>query len=219
GRRRYDNDGAVTIGRLHGVAGNLQRIGVLVINRGERNLVPALAGRKTAVIEIAAAAGLPEADQRDGARRHPAAVADELHEGVDRRIGRGKRFCHRLGRGPALAAFRGDALGFVEGGGIESRLLRESGGREPGASGEPVEGVPDLRVSQHGVCPLTQAGGRCGIFIRIVGIITGIGSRLATNARTINSILYLSASLSRMGRKTWMPASARSTLGQNLPRS
>ena len=55
---RHHDDGAVAIGRLHRVAGDFQRIGVLVIRRGERDLVPALAGREAAVVEIAAGAGL-----------------------------------------------------------------------------------------------------------------------------------------------------------------
>ena len=62
--RRHHDDVAVAIGGLHRVAGDLQRIGVLVIGRGQRDLVPALAGRKAAVVEIAAGAGLREAEQR-----------------------------------------------------------------------------------------------------------------------------------------------------------
>ncbi len=63
-RRRYDDDVAVAIGRLHRLAGDFERISVLVVDGGKRDLVPAVAGRKAAVVEIAAGAGLGEAEQR-----------------------------------------------------------------------------------------------------------------------------------------------------------
>ena len=50
-------------------------------------------------------------------------------------------FGDRFGRGPARAAVRRDALGLVEGGGVEPGLLGEAGGRQPGAGREPVDGV------------------------------------------------------------------------------
>ncbi len=53
-RRRHHDDVAVAIGGLHLVAGNLQRVGMLVIDRGQRHLVPALAGREPAIVEMAA---------------------------------------------------------------------------------------------------------------------------------------------------------------------
>ena len=63
-RRRHDDDVAVAVGRLHGLAGDFQRVGMLVGYRGKCDLVPTLADRKAAIIEIAACAGFGEADQR-----------------------------------------------------------------------------------------------------------------------------------------------------------
>ena len=81
-RRLHDDDVAVAKGRLHEIAGNLQRIGVFVVDRGKPNLVPA-ADRKATFVEKAIRAGLREAE--DGHRSHgPRAVADQPHEGVDR---------------------------------------------------------------------------------------------------------------------------------------
>ncbi len=68
-RRRHHDDVAIAIGRLHRLAGDFKRIGMLVVDRGKRDLVPAFAGRKTAVVEITAGAGFGEAEQRH--RRAP----------------------------------------------------------------------------------------------------------------------------------------------------
>ena len=78
------------------------------------------------------------------------------------------------------AAVGGDALGFVEGGGIEPGLLGEAGRREPGTGGEAVERGPDLGVGQHGrgsgranrdgLCPICRnyslRTARSSIFLR-----------------------------------------------------
>src|SRR3954468_3997850 len=61
-RRRYDDDVAVAIRRQHGVAGNLQPVGMLVGDAGKRDLVPALAKRNALVIEISVSASLGEPD-------------------------------------------------------------------------------------------------------------------------------------------------------------
>ncbi len=141
------------IGRLHRVAGNLQRIGVLVVDRGESDFVPALADRKAAVVEIAARAGFGEADQRHRLGDRARGLGNQRDEGLDAGAGRGQRFRDRLGRGPAGAAVRRDALRLVEGGGIEPGLLGEAGRGEPGARREPVDGSPDLSMRQHGESP------------------------------------------------------------------
>src|SRR4029078_13223050 len=65
---------------------------------------------------------------------------------------RGKRFGDRLGRGPARAPIRRDALGLVERGWIETRPLGEARGRQLGPRGEPVEGSPNLVVSERCAC-------------------------------------------------------------------
>src|SRR4051794_18559536 len=99
---------------------------MLVVDRRKGDLVPALADREAAIVEIAAGPGLGEADQRDGLGGSAAAVGDQRDESVDRGAGRIERLCDRLGRGPAWAALRGDALGFVESGGVEPRLLGQA---------------------------------------------------------------------------------------------
>src|SRR5664279_1568461 len=81
----------------------------------------------------------------DGAR----AVADQLHEAVDRTVGGGERLGDRFGGRPALAAVGGDALGFVEGGGVEAGTFGQPRGRQSGALGQPVQRGPDLVVAQH----------------------------------------------------------------------
>src|SRR5437879_13164561 len=117
---------------------------------GKGDLVPALAGGKAAVVEIAVASGLREAysGHRLGAMR---AVADQLHETVDRGVGGGQSLRHRFGGRPALAAVRGDALGFVEGGGIKPGAFGKPGGRQPGAPRKPVQRRPDLRSEERRV--------------------------------------------------------------------
>src|SRR5205823_13854764 len=51
---RNDEDGAVPIGGLQRIAGNLERIGVLVVDGRERNLVAAIADRNPGIVEGAA---------------------------------------------------------------------------------------------------------------------------------------------------------------------
>ena len=63
--RRDDEDIPVAVKRLHTVAGDLERIGVLVVDLGEADLVPALTDGKDAIIEEAAGSRLGETDQRD----------------------------------------------------------------------------------------------------------------------------------------------------------
>src|SRR5580698_10381808 len=73
-RRRWrdDDDVAVAIGRLHRLARDIESIGMLIADRGKRDFVPAFAGGKTAVVEIAAGASLGETEQRHRTRRHAA---------------------------------------------------------------------------------------------------------------------------------------------------
>lgn len=52
-------------------------------------------------------------------------------------------------KGLARAAFRGDAPGPVEGGGIEPFALGEPGWRQPGSRRQPIQRAPDLVVGQH----------------------------------------------------------------------
>src|ERR1051326_1796922 len=60
--RRHDDDVTVAIGRGHRIAGDFQRIGVIVADPRKAHRVPALAGRKAGIVEIAARAGLGEAE-------------------------------------------------------------------------------------------------------------------------------------------------------------
>src|SRR6185312_119841 len=95
-------DVAVAIGRLHRVAGNLQRVGVLVSDGGESDLLPALADREAAIVEITAGTRFGEADQRHVRDHCFAAVGEQAHESVDLGIGRGQPFW----QGPRASAWR-----------------------------------------------------------------------------------------------------------------
>src|SRR6185312_13275139 len=112
---RNDDDISVAISRLHRIAGDFQRVGVLVAYGGKGNLLPAFADRKTAIIEKAAGAGLCKADQRHVVHGRLAAVGDQCDEGVE--LGGCRLQClgDRFRRRPAWPPLRRDALGFVEG--------------------------------------------------------------------------------------------------------
>ena len=56
--RRDDDQIAVAKHRLHGIAADLQRIGVGIGDLGQAHLVPAAADREAAIVEKALAAGL-----------------------------------------------------------------------------------------------------------------------------------------------------------------
>ena len=102
---------------------------MFVGDRRKRDLVPALADRKAAVVEKSAGPGFRKADQRHRLRDRAGAVADQRDEAFDRGRSRGQRLGDRFGRGPARAAVRRHALGLVEGRRIEPGLLGEAGGR------------------------------------------------------------------------------------------
>ena len=70
GVRRDDENVPVAVERLHGVAGDFERVGVLVVDAWGRRIwsQPSPDG-EAAIVEEAAGAGLGEADQRDAARR------------------------------------------------------------------------------------------------------------------------------------------------------
>jgi hypothetical protein len=72
---RDDEDIPVAVERLHTVAGDLERVGVLVVDLREADLVPALTDGKAAIVEEAAGSRLGEADQRDGLGPAPRAAA------------------------------------------------------------------------------------------------------------------------------------------------
>jgi hypothetical protein len=124
--RRHDDDVAVAVGGLHRVAGDFQGVGVLVVHRGEGDLLPALADRKAAVVEKSAGAGLCETDQRHAVHRRLAAVADQGHERVELSARRLKRLGDGFSRRPARTSFRGNALGLVEGRRVEAGLFRKA---------------------------------------------------------------------------------------------
>jgi hypothetical protein len=128
---------------------------VLVVDSGKSDLLPAGTAGKAGSIEVAFLFRLDQADERHGfLDRGLSALPDQLHEGVDGHAGCGQSLGDRLGRGPARAAVAGDALRFVERGGIEARLLGETGGGQPSQSGKAIEGRPDLGMSEHDAGPL-----------------------------------------------------------------
>jgi hypothetical protein len=70
-----DEDVAVAIKRLHAVAGDFERVGVLVVDPGKADLVPALTGGEAAIVEEAADAGLSQTDQGNGLSTAPPRLA------------------------------------------------------------------------------------------------------------------------------------------------
>ena len=62
---RDDHLIAVAEHRFHGIAADFQGVGVRIGDFRQADLIPAAADRVAAVVEIAGAAGLGEADQRD----------------------------------------------------------------------------------------------------------------------------------------------------------
>ena len=125
---------------------------MLVVDRRKCDLVPALADRKAAVVEIAAGAGFGEADQRHRLRASPfdspisdtkvstltpvaaSALATDSVEGQ---------------RARPSGVMRFDLLKVV--GSRPDRLARPDGDSF-GARGEPVERGPDLVVGQRCAC-------------------------------------------------------------------
>ena len=121
-----------------------------------------IADRVAAIVEIAFAAGLGEADQR-----HPAADAtapaaarqgrqtgDEGGEILDPAPDGVQHLGNALGGGPAGATVGADALGGVEGGGVEPGLARQARGGKPVFRRQGVEGTPDVIMPHGGVIPL-----------------------------------------------------------------
>src|SRR6185312_5281336 len=156
--RRRDDDGvAGPVGRLHRFARDFQGIGLLVGDVGEFDLVPALADREARIVEMPAFAGLGETDHRHRRDRRLHAVGDQGDERVHLGAGGGERLGDRFGGRPALAAFRRDALGLVEGGRVEAGLLGQAGCGELVARRESVEGIPDLGVCEHKWAPRARA--------------------------------------------------------------
>ena len=109
---RDDQDIPVAIERLHTVAGHFQRIGVLVVNAGEADLIPAAAYGKAAVVEEAAGASLGQADERDGLRGFAQARArlEQVDEFIKRGAGGGEHLGEALSGRPAGPPFGGHAL-------------------------------------------------------------------------------------------------------------
>jgi hypothetical protein len=147
---RDDDDVTGAVRRLHRVARNLQRIGMLVGDRREGDLVPAFAHRKAAVVEKSTGASLRKSNQRHVLHGELAAVGDQRHEDVELGAGRLQRFGNRLCRWPPLPSFRRDALGLVERRRVEAGFLGKPRWRQFGAGGEPVDRRPDLVVGEHG---------------------------------------------------------------------
>ena len=111
--RRDDEDIPVAVERLHTVAGDLERIGVLIVDLGEADLVPALTDGKAAIVEEAAGSRLGEADERDGLGSAPRAArrgSDELGEVLESGAGRFEHFSVVGQRGRPSPVTRFDLL-------------------------------------------------------------------------------------------------------------
>src|SRR5262245_25008991 len=80
GGGRDQDDGAVPVGWLHRTARYLERIGMLVVDCREWDLVPAFAHREACIVEVAAGTRLCETDQRHRLGRWSGVLVDKLHE-------------------------------------------------------------------------------------------------------------------------------------------
>ncbi len=147
-----DDDVPVAVKRLHGIPGDFQRIGRIVAEAGEPDFVPALPDGKARRIEIAPRAGLCETQERhDPADAGALRVGQPAREqGIETLAGGfkdlGDRFCRR----PAFPPILADALGGVEGGGIEAGQLGQSGSGQAVPLGKAVESFPYGAMRQHG---------------------------------------------------------------------
>ncbi len=150
GGRRHQQQRSFLIERRQRAAGDLEGIGVAIVDGRKLDLLPAAPIREARFVEIAGLAGLRQAEQRQ--RVPDCGRAGRLHhlrECRDRCPGGGERLRDRFGRWPALAAIGSGPLGLVEGGRIEAGLLGEAGRRQAGGGSESVERHPDLGVGQH----------------------------------------------------------------------
>src|SRR5688572_23120625 len=148
GGRDHD-DVAVAVKRQHGVAGDFERIGTVVPASHELHRVPAVPGRQTRAVEKPTRAGARQPEQRH--RRAPrgslcTAVVHELIKTFARRL---EHLGDTFGGGPALAPVLADALGAVEGRGVEAGNTCEPRRAEVMTFGEGVDGVPDGAVCEH----------------------------------------------------------------------
>ena len=164
--RRNDDDVAVAEHRLHGVAADLQGVGVRIADLRQADLVPAPPDRIAAVVEEAGGAGLCEAEQGDDARRRrgprndPGAF-DQAAEIQDVRVGGVEHLGEAFGSGPAGLAVGSAAFRRIEGRGIQPRPARQPRGRQATLRGKRVEGSPDVIMIHRASCLPAGSRARC----------------------------------------------------------
>ena len=155
GRARRDDDRvAIAIERLHGLAGHLERIDGLVEMPGKRDFIPAMAGRKTGIVEETTPTGLGE--PQEGNRNRPVATRDHLwsaalafderSEFVECGTCRVDDLRDRLRRRPPRTSIMALTLGLVEGRRIEPRAPRKAGRRHLVPTGKGIDRGPDTVV-------------------------------------------------------------------------
>ena len=148
---RRDNDAvALAVKRLHRIALHFQGIDAAFARRGQGDLVPALAGGKAGAVEEAARTRLSQAQQRHRAAGVVVVHLQERPRAGEERIKTLPRgfedFGNALGRGPALPAVLADALGDIEGGGVEAGKLGERGNGMAVALRQRIDSIPDGSV-------------------------------------------------------------------------
>ena len=181
--RRHHDDVAVAVGRLH-----LHRRKFPAHKRARHRRWaapprPSLCRRDTRCRRN----GRRGCRLRKAEQRHrlpaPRAIADQLHEGIDRSCWLAASALDTdLGRRPAFASIRRDALGFVEGGRVEAGAL----GRAPKAIAPARSASRSSAVQTWPWVSMRGASWRFGharSLCRMLGIITSIDPVLQSGAR------------------------------------
>ena len=146
--RRHHDDVAVAIDGLHRVAGNFQRIGVLVVTAGSADLVPALAGRKAASSKWPRSPACAKPSSGTDCTVRAASPINCTKLSIELLVAASALEINSV-EGQRSRPSGRDALGFVEGGGIEAGFFRQARSRRPGALGQTIQRGPDLVVGQR----------------------------------------------------------------------
>ena len=137
-RGRNQDAIAVAIDRQHGIARDLQRIGMRVGDIGKSDFLPAAAGGKAGIVEIARLSRLRQADQGHGpdARRAAPAVRCQSDKILQAGARGGQHLGQAFGGGPAQLSVGGAPLALVEGGGVQPGKLGQTRWRKAVSGGQ-----------------------------------------------------------------------------------
>src|SRR5262249_5479184 len=129
---------------------NLQRIGVVVGAAREIDRLPAAPGGVAFLVEVTVGTRLGITHEGQPTRdAQSAALADEREEAAQRLVRAGQHLGHALGARPARLAGWTAAFALVEGGRVEARAARQTGGRQSMLGSQTVNSPPDLGVAKH----------------------------------------------------------------------